>query len=130
MCSLPLLFALIVTQDSTLARLERRADSLARAWRQAGAVADVVDSLERERAGIGRDTIAVGSLRIIANPSPLPLRAAAQRAWPVIDSLYGDAARALEQRPIILHAYDPDTTVPREAHYVGIEAPWDMSEAS
>ena len=36
-----------------------------------------------------RDTIAVGALRIVTDPSPLPVRAAAERAWPVLDSLYG-----------------------------------------
>src|SRR5438309_1064763 len=61
-------------QDSTLVRLRHRADSLAREWRQADAVADLVDSLERERATSWKDTIRVGALRILANPSPLPLR--------------------------------------------------------
>ncbi len=117
-------------QDSTLGRLRHRADSLAREWRQANAIADLVDSLERERAGAGRDTIAVGALRIVVNPSPLPWREAAERAWPVIDSLYGPEARRLTERPYIVHAYDPDTTVPRSALHVGMEVPWNMSESA
>jgi hypothetical protein len=111
-------------------RLRHRADSLAREWRQANAVADLVDSLERERATSWKDTIRVGTLRIFANPSPLPLREAATRAWPVLDSLYGSEAQHLAQRPVIIHAYDPDTTVPRSAHHVGMEVPWNMSAAA
>lgn len=128
MSSLLLLLALVAAQDTTLARLRHRADSLAREWRQADAMADLVDSLERERAAAGRDTIAVGALRIVVNPSPLPLRAAAARAWPAIDSLYGLEAQRLAQRPYLIQAYDPDTTVPRGALHVGMEVPWTMSE--
>ena len=82
-------------QDTVVMRLQGRADSLLRAWREAQAIANVADSLERDRATAGRDTIAVGHLRIIANRSPLPLRKAAERAWPAIDSLYGNAAADL-----------------------------------
>ena len=117
-------------QDTTVARLRARADSLARAWREAGALANLVDSLERVRAGEGRDTIAVGALRIVTNPSPLPVRQAAARAWPVIDSLYGSAAAALARGPYIVHAVDPDTAVPKPAFHVGLEVPWDLDEAS
>ncbi len=60
--------AVVSAQDSTLAKMRRRADSLAREWRQATALADLADSLERDRAITGGDTIAVGALRIIANP--------------------------------------------------------------
>jgi hypothetical protein len=111
-------------------RLRHRADSLAREWRQTNAIADLVDSLERERATSGKDTIRVGALRIVANPSPLPLREAAAGAWPVLDSLYGSEAQHLAQRPLIIHAYDPDTTVPRSAHHIGMEVPWNMGVAS
>jgi len=111
-------------------RLRHRADSLAREWRQANAVADLVDSLERERATSWKDTISVGALRILANPSPLPLREAGARAWPVLDSLYGSEAQQLAQRPVIIRAYDPDTTVPRSALHLGMEVPWNMGVAS
>src|SRR5712692_10445880 len=117
-------------QDSTLVRLRHRADSLAREWRQANAVADLVDSLERERATSWKDTISVGALRIVANPSPLPLREAAARAWPVLDSLYGSEAQHLAQWPVIIQAYDPDTTVQRPAHHVGMQVPWNMGAAA
>src|SRR5713226_9638278 len=117
-------------QDSTLVRLRHRADSLAREWRQANAIADLVDSLERERATSGKDTISVGALRIVANPSPLPLREAAARAWPVIDSLYGPAAQDLARSPYIIRAIDPDTTVPRGTLHVGMEVPWNLSESA
>ena len=116
-------------QDTTVARLRARADSLARAWREAGALADLVDSLERARAGEGRDTIAVGALRIVTNPSPLPVRQAAARAWPVIDSLYGTLAADLTRRPYFIRAVDPDTAAPRSVFHVGLEVPWDLDEA-
>jgi len=125
-----LLSPALSAQDSVLAKLQRRADSLAREWRQANAIADLADSLEHERAVTGRDTVAVGALRIVANPSPLPLREAAARAWPVIDSFYGSAAQDLAQRPYITTAIDPDTTVPRSRFHVGMELPWNMTEAS
>jgi len=113
-------------QDTVVMRLRSRADSLLRAWHEAQAIASVADSLERERATAGRDTIAVGHLRIIANRSPLPLRKAAERAWPAIDSLYGSAAADLIQYPYIIRAVDPDTTVPRSVFHVGLEVPWDL----
>ncbi len=117
-------------QDTLVSRLRTRADSLVREWRQASAFADLIDSLERERAGVGRDTIAVGSLRIVTNPSPLPIREAAARAWPVIDSLYGTAAADLIRQPYIIRAVDPDTAVRRSVFHVGMEVPWDLDEAS
>ena len=113
-------------QDTTVTRLRRRADSLAAEWRRADALAMVADSLERERASIGRDTIAAGELRIVANPSPLPLAEAAARAWPVLDSLYGTSARRLASRPYFIRAYDPDTTATRPVLRVGFEVPWDL----
>ncbi len=109
-----------------MVRLRNRADSLLRTWREAQLLADVADSLERVRATAGHDTIAVGGLRIIANPSPLPLREAAERAWPVIDSLYGSAAQDLAQHPFIIRAVDPDSGVRRTVLHVGIELPWDL----
>jgi hypothetical protein len=113
-------------QESLMVRLRIRTDSLLRSWREAQMLADVADSLERVRATAGSDTIAVGSLRIIANPSPLPLREAAERAWPAIDSLYGSAAADLGRRPFIIRAVDPDTGVRRPVLHVGLELPWDL----
>ena len=117
-------------QDTLVTRLKARADSLVREWRQASTFADLVDSLERARAGEGRDTIAVGALRIVTNPSPLPVRSAAARAWPAIDSLYGSVAADLAARPYILHAVDPDTAVRKPSFHFGLEVPWDLDEAS
>lgn len=116
----------LTAQDTALVRLRARADSLAREWRQASAIADLVDSLERERAGAGRDTIAVGALRIVTNPSPLPVREAAIRAWAVLDGLYGTAAQSLTRQPYFIRAVDPDTTEPRSVLHVGMAVPWDL----
>lgn len=117
-------------QDTVMERLRLRADSLLRTWRGAQALADLADSLERERATAGRDTIAVGGLRIIANPSLLPLRQAAERAWPRVDSLYGTLAADVAQRPYIIRAVDPDTAVRRSTLHVGVELPWDLDVAA
>src|SRR5205823_9472347 len=122
--------ALYGQDQSDLPRLKARADSLAREWRRANAVANAIDSLERTRALAGRDTIRVGALTIVTNPSPLPLREAAGRAWPVIDSVYGDDARQLAHRPYAIVAVDPDTTVERPPRHSGIEVPWDQGVAS
>ena len=113
-------------QDSLMGRLRRQADSLLGSWREAQKLADVADSLERVRATAGSDTIAVGGLRIIVNPSALPWRQAAELAWPVIDSLYGSAAEDLPQHPYIFRAVDPDSGVRRAVLHVGVEVPWDL----
>jgi hypothetical protein len=120
----------LLAQHSPVARLRWRADSLLQTWRDAQVIANLADSLERERATIGHDTIVVGALHIITNESPLPLREAATRAWPVIDSLYGSAAADLAQRPYIIRAVDPDSTAPRSMLHVGIEVPWELDVQS
>jgi len=109
-----------------MVRLQHRADSLLSTWREAQRLANLADSLERVRATAGSETIAVGALRIIANPSPLPLRDAAERAWPAIDSLYGSVAAELTEHPYVFRAVDPDTAVRRTVLHVGIELPWDL----
>ncbi len=111
-----------------LARLQARADSLALEWQRASALADMVDSLRHAPALSGWDTIRVGALRIISNRSPLPLRDAATRAWPVIDSLYGPDASQLARQPILVAAYDPDTTAP--ASRGTLQVPWDLDVTS
>jgi hypothetical protein len=113
-------------QDSVIARMRRQADSLLTTWRDAQKLAHVADSLEQVRATAGSDTIAVRGLRIIANPSPLPFREAAERAWPVIDSLFGSAAAELPRYPYIFRAVDPDSGVRRTVLHVGVEIPWDL----
>jgi len=117
----------LAAQGTSVTRLRRRADSLATEWRRADALASVADSLERERATGGRDTIAVGALRIVANRSPLPLREAAQRAWVVVDSMYGPVAQRLVTRPYFILAFDPDTSVRRPVLRVGLEVPWNST---
>ena len=114
------------SQDSVIARLRRHADSLLSAWGDAQRFAALADSFEQVRATAGSDTIAVGGLRIIVNPSPLPWRQAAELAWPVIDSLYGSAAGDLPRYPYIFRAVDPDSTVRRAVLHVGVELPWDL----
>lgn len=113
-----------------LPRLQARADSLAREWRRATAVADAIDSLERARVFAGHDTIRVGALTIVTNASPLPLREAAARAWPLIESVYGVDARQLEQRPYVIVPVDPDTSVERPRWHNGTEIPWDQDVVS
>src|SRR5437763_10747546 len=111
-------------------RLQARADSLLREWRRANALADMVDSLNHTRAAGGTDTISVGALRIVTNPSPARLREAAARAWPVIDSLYGSEAQQLAQRPYLIAPYDPDTNSPKPMRRGAIQVPWDQDVAS
>src|SRR5437773_11288838 len=126
------LFAVAVQSLSgqDVPRLQARADSLVREWRRASALADMVDSLDHARAAGGTDTISVGALRIVTNPSPARLREAAARAWPVIDSLYGSEARQLEQHPYLIAPYDPDTTSPKPMRRGAIQVPWDKDVAS
>jgi len=91
--------------------LQARADSLAREWRQAGALAAVQDSLRYAAEIAGRDTIRAGALTILVNPSRLPVARAAARAWPQIERFYGPAADALGRQPLVIQALDPDTAV-------------------
>ena len=114
----------------SLAGLQARADSLALAWRRASALADMVDSLRHAPAPSNWDTIRVGALLIISNRSPLPLREAAIRAWPVVDSLYGPDASQLARQPILVTAYDPDTTAPRPASRGTVQVPWNLDAQS
>lgn len=107
-------------------QLEFRADSLARLWDEANALANLADRLAHGEVPSEVDTLKVGSLRIIANRSPLPLEAAAERAWPLIDSLYGSAATMLAQRPYLIHAIDPDSQLHARQTW-GTLIPWDKS---
>jgi hypothetical protein len=95
--------------------LRARADSLLNLWRDTVAIADMEDSLHAIRGGgAGRVTVRAGggALVILANPSPLPLRAAAERAWAVLDSVLGpEAAIALAGRRLVVDVIDEaDTT--------------------
>jgi hypothetical protein len=92
--------------DSGISRLAREVDSLAGEWRRANLLATLGDSVGHADRPSALDTFAVASLRIIVNPSRLPVRQAAARAWPVIDAFYGDEARRLVDRPYYLVAVD------------------------
>jgi len=111
----------------TVGELRARADSLARDWRQANALADLQDTLRHLARRSGRDTIRVGALTILANTSPLPLQEAAAQAWPVIERLYGPAAQAIAEHPIVILAVDPDTAVDRPPVGPGLQVPWNLS---
>jgi hypothetical protein len=111
----------------TTAELRARADSLAREWRQANALADLQDTLRHLARRSGQDTISVGALTILANSSPLPLQEAAAQAWPVIERLYGPAAQAIAEHPIVIQAVDPDTAVDRPPIGEGLQVPWSLS---
>lgn len=110
------------------AALQARADSLLQEWRQANVLAAVQDSLRAAANVAGRDTIRVGALMILANPSPLPLTRAATRAWPMIERFYGPAAQALAHHPIVIQAVDPDTAVLTAPPGSGLRIPWDEDQ--
>ena len=107
------------------AALQARADSLLREWRQANVFAAVQDSLRAAEGVAGRDTVRVGALTVLVNPSPLPVAQAAARAWPVLERFYGPAARALADRPVRLLAVDPDTGARSSSPGDGYPVPWD-----
>lgn len=112
-------------------RLAARADSLAALWREASAMADLTDRVAHAPAPPLLDTIVAGALRVIINPSPLPVRSAAGRAWRTLDSLFGVAAARVGASPVRLIAVEPDS-VPRTtpSDYSGhqIEVRWDTPE--
>lgn len=101
-----------------LPELRARADSLLVVWRDTVAVADLRDSLQAlRRGGGGKITVRAGALTVIANPSPLPLRSAAQMAWAMLDSLYGaEAEHVLAGRVLIIGVVDPADTLGRDVN--------------
>ncbi|HEX7939917.1 MAG TPA: hypothetical protein VF483_13095 [Gemmatimonadaceae bacterium] len=82
---------------------ERLVDTLVARWRSAAqALRAYDDSVDRISAT--RDTVRVGSLRILVEPSLRErAEAAATFASPRIDSLAGAAAKLLETRVLVLH---------------------------
>jgi hypothetical protein len=108
-------------------KLQVRADSLLREWRQANVFAAVQDSLRAAALLAGHDTIRVGGLTILANPSPLPIAQAAARAWPEIERFFGSAAPALSRHPVLIQAVDPDTAVLTPQPGGGLRIPWDQN---
>jgi hypothetical protein len=109
-------------------RLAARADSLAALWQEARAMADLSDSLAHAVAPPVLDTIVAGSLRVIINPSPLPIQAAADGAWHVLDSVFGSAARRFSTTPIGIIAVEPDSVPRTTPSYRGQEVRWDIPE--
>src|SRR5574341_154597 len=104
------------------ATLRARADSLLELWRDTAAVADIEDSLRALRQG-GGALVTVraggGALVILANPSPLPLRAAAERAWATIDSVLGpEATVALAGLRLTVNVVDEADTTRRRTPVV------------
>lgn len=96
-------------QDEQIRLLTQKRDSLGLLWQDAQALVALQDSLEHV-ASFGRlDTVAVGAIRIITNGLQDELRVAAERYWPSLDSLYGDAAGALGTRPVLVQVISPDT---------------------
>lgn len=110
----------------TTAQLRARADSLLRDWRQANTLAILQDSMRLIAARPDMDTIRVGALIVVANPSALPIRAAAAQAWSRIERYYGSAPEVLALHPIVIQAVDPDTTVQPPRHRSGLQVPWNV----
>src|SRR5512144_536357 len=108
--------------------LQARADSLLHEWRQANVLAAVQDSLRAAANVAGRDTIRVGALMILANPSPLPLAQAAAQAWPEIERFYGPVAQELVRQPVIIQAVDPDTANLTSGPGGVLRIPWDQEQ--
>jgi hypothetical protein len=108
------------------AAVRARADSLLHDWREARTLAELQDSLRRTAQLAGADTVRVGSLRILANPSPLPVQQAAALAWPVIERFYGPAAEAFRHRPFLLNAVDPDSAAGSPTLRPGLLVTWDL----
>jgi hypothetical protein len=93
--------------DTTISRLLRERDSVGDLWRRARDLVVLQDSLAHV-ASIGRlDTVTIGSIRIVTNRPDLPFRQAAEAYWPILDSLYGDDARQLYDRPVPIQVVKP-----------------------
>ncbi len=112
--------------QSSAERFGKRADSLAVLWQEARALADLTDSLTHAIAPPDLDTIAAGALRVVVNPSALPIQAAANAAWRTLDSLFGHAAARMVSTPIRLIAVEPDSVPRTTPDYRGQEVRWDV----
>ncbi len=109
-------------------RLAARVDSLAAAWREASAPADLADSLANTERPPVLDTVTAGALTILVNPTSVPVAAAAVDAWRHLDSLYGDAAaRIADGVPARLIVVPADARERTIGTYTGQEIPDDMS---
>lgn len=117
-----------VVDTSLLTRLVARADSLRTVWREADALADLADSLAHRLEPPVLDSFAAGSLRVLANPSPLQMQAAVERAWRVLDSAYGVAAGQVTTAPVQLMTFDPKRPLPGGGRFAGHPVAWDIEQ--
>ena len=91
-------YASLRAQDPAV--LQRRLQRLETLRDAAGVAATRADSARRERL----DTVRSGGLTILVLPTEAPLvRRAAPIAWAKLDSLYGDAAFDLLERPMMFY---------------------------
>lgn len=112
-----------------VAALGARRDTLARRWREAKRIADATRGSDRDPIPAELDTVRVGPLLILTNPSPLPVRRAAPVAQAILDSLFGSALEGADRRPYYLEALDPDTGASRPARPWGNTFTWDLDSA-
>ena len=108
------------------ARLTRRRDSLTTLWREADAVANLVDSLAHRPAPVRLDSIRIGGLFIIATNSPIHLRQAAESAWRALDAFYGAGAGILAERPYRIAGLDSGQVATETAGQWGNQVPRDL----
>lgn len=113
-----------------IARLATRGDTLARRWRETRLVADATRGADHDPLPDRLDSIRVGALLIVTNPSPLPVAKAAPAAWAILDSLFGAALDTLDRHPYYLEALDPDTAALRPARPWGATFSWDVDSAT
>lgn len=111
-----------------MARLTARADSLRRAWREADALADLADSLAHRVEPPLLETFTAGPLLVLANPSPLHIQEAVDRAWRVLDSAYGEAAGQVANSPVQLMTFDPKRPLPGGGRFAGHPIAWDIEQ--
>ncbi|MGH7532136.1 MAG: hypothetical protein ACREL4_02485, partial [Gemmatimonadales bacterium] len=110
--------------------LAARADTLAQRWRELRAVAGAIRGAGHQDLPARLDTLSAGPLRVITNPSPLPVRQALGPAWAILDSLFGSALDTMTAHPYFLEATDPDTAVPPPVHPWGLPRSWDIDSAT
>lgn len=96
-------------------RLQFRADSLASAWREAQLLVAIQDSLRRTTLPAAMERAEAGSLVVLADPSRLPLKEATADAWRMLDDFYGDAARTVATRPVVVRVGGEMPRVPDRA---------------
>lgn len=113
-----------------IATLAARADTLALRWREAKGVADASRGTDHDPIPDALDSVRVGSLLIVTNPSPLPVAGAAPAAAAILDSLFGSALDTLDRHPYYLEALNPDTAAPRTIHPWGVTFTWDVDSAT